>query len=172
MDGAAVCDGMTTSLAHPQSVIVGIDDDPDDVDLLRLLLKKAGIDLPVEYYRRGEEFMSALSKLAASSLKAVRPLLCFLDVKMPLVTGHEILRWIRAQRVFDAMPVVMMSSSDHPEDIKAAVRNGAQCYLTKYPQPAVLREVFDEAQRYNDGTPVEECFRMPTNLLLVRARRM
>ena len=59
---------MTTSLVQRRAIIVGADDDPDDVDLLRLLLRKAGIDHPLEIYRHGEEIMAALSKLADTSL--------------------------------------------------------------------------------------------------------
>jgi len=160
------------SFAQPNPIIVGVDDDPDDIDLLRLLLRKAGIDHPVEFYRHGEEIIAVFSKLAENSLGAMRPLLCFLDVKMPAVTGHDVLKWIRSHPVFDPVPVVMLSSSEHPEDIKQAAKNGAQCYLAKYPQPAVLREIVDEAARFRLGTPAGECFRMPTNLLLVRGRRM
>lgn len=163
---------MTTSLDLTGNIIVGVDDDADDVDLLRLLLRKAGIDRPMQFYRHGEEVIGALSELANSSLKLMRPLLCFLDVKMPAITGHDVLRWIRAQPIFNSLPVVMLSSSDHPQDIKQAMESGAQCYLAKYPQPAVLREVVDEAERFAQGTPASECFRMPTNLLLVRGRRV
>jgi hypothetical protein len=66
----------------------------------------------------------------------------------------------------------MLSSSEHPDDIKQAAQNGAQCYLTKYPQPAVLREVIDEAERFALGAPASECFRLPCNQLLVRWRRL
>lgn len=161
--------GMITDIVRPSSIIVGVDDDPDDVDLLRLLLRKAGIDHPLEFYRHGEEVMAALSRFAETSLAAVRPLLCFLDVKMPAITGHDVLKWIRSQRVFDPIPIVMLSSSDHPEDIKEAVKHGAQCYLTKYPQPTVLREVIDEAERFAMGTPVGECFRMLVTYLVAQA---
>ncbi len=157
----------------PASLIVGADDDADDVDLLRILLRKAGIDHPTHFYRQGEEIVAALGELIESSLKkAICPLLCFLDVKMPAMNGHDVLKWIRSQPALDLLPVVMLSSSDHPDDIKQAAQNGAQCYLTKYPQPAILREVIDEAERLALGAPAAECFRMPTNLLLVRARRV
>lgn len=157
----------STHLNNP--IVLAVDDDVDDTDLLRLLLRKAGIPNPVEIYREGEEIIKALSEVAQRALK---PLLCILDVKMPGMTGHEVLRWIRSQRALDAMPVVMLSSSEHPEDIKQAAQNGAQCYLTKYPQPAVLREVIDEAERFAAGVPASECFRLPSNQLLVRWRRV
>jgi CheY-like chemotaxis protein len=152
--------------------VLAVDDDADDVDLLRLLLRKAGVPNPIEVYREGEQIVQALSKFAQSSLKALRPLLCFLDVKMPGMTGHDVLKWIRSQPALDALPVVMLSSSEHPEDIKAAAQNGAQCYISKYPQPAVLKELVDEAERFAQGVPANECFRLPSNLLLVRWRRL
>lgn len=158
--------------SEPNTIVLAVDDDADDVDLLRLLLRKAGVAHPTRFYRRGEELVSALGKIVEESLQAMRPVLCFLDVKMPSMNGHEVLRWIRSHRALDRMPVVMLSSSEHPKDIRTAAENGAQCYLAKYPQPAVLREMIDEAQRFALGAPADECFRTPMNLLLVRARRI
>jgi CheY-like chemotaxis protein len=163
---------MTSSAILPDSIIVAVDDDHDDADLLRILLRKAGLSNPVEIFREGEQLVTSLSKLAQSSLKTLRPLLCFLDIKMPSMTGHDVLRWIRAQPALDRLPVVMLSSSEHPRDVQQAAQNGAQCYLTKYPQPAVLKEVVEEAHRFVAGTPAEECFCMPANQLLVRGRRL
>lgn len=163
----------TTSLTLPRSIIAAVDDDSDDIDLLRLLLRKAGIPHPLQIYNDGEAIVSALTKLMDESIKkALGPLLCFLDVKMPAMSGLDVLKWIRAQPALDPLPVIMLSSSEHPEDIKRASQNGAQCYLAKYPQPATLREVIDEAERFAQGAPADECFRMPTNLLLTRGRRM
>jgi CheY-like chemotaxis protein len=161
-----------TSIHTSNPIVLAVDDDADDVDLLRLLLRKAGVPNPVEIYNEGEDIVKALTKFAESSLKAIKPLLCFLDVKMPGMTGHEVLRWIRAQPALDTLPVVMLSSSQHPDDIQQAAQNGANCYLTKYPQPAVLKEIIDEAARFADGVPASECFRIPANQLLVRWRRV
>lgn len=163
---------MTTSLSQTRGLIVAVDDDADDIDLLRLLLRKAGIPHPLQIYGEGEAVVKALSDLVNKSLQALSPLLCFLDVKMPAMGGLDVLRWIRSQRALDPVPVIMLSSSDHPEDIKQAAQHGAQCFLAKYPQPATLREVIVEAERFALGAPASECFRMPTNLLLVRGRRV
>lgn len=161
-----------TSPAALSPVIVGVDDDADDVDILRILLRKAGVENPTEFYRHGEEVIAAFSAWLDNSFKAMRPLLCFLDVKMPAITGHDVLKWIRSRPEFDPVSVVMLSSSDHPADIRRAAVEGAQCYLAKYPQPAILRTIIDEAERFAMGTPAIDCFRIPNNLLLVRSRRV
>jgi CheY-like chemotaxis protein len=112
--------------------------------------------------------MEMLTALMKKSVAAVLPLLCFLDVKMPSVNGHELLQWIRQQPGLDAMSVVMLSSTEHPEDVKKAAEGGAQCYLAKYPHPTVLRRVLDEAERIskNGVTASSEWFGLPANLLL------
>jgi CheY-like chemotaxis protein len=160
---------METYTPLPQrSIIVAVDDDKDDIDLMRLLFRKAGVVHPIEVYHRGEEMMAALTTLTKKSVKAVLPLLCFLDVKMPSINGHELLKWIRAQPLLDSVSVVMLSSSEHPDDVKRAAENGAQCYLAKYPQPAVLKRVLDEAERMAalNGSAAKEWFGLSANLLL------
>lgn len=151
-----------------RTIILAVDDDEDDINLMRLLFRKAGVTHPVEVYRQGEHLVNALSALVAQSVEAVTPLLCFLDIKMPTMNGHELLRWIRQQPHLNHLAVVMLSSSEHPEDVRQAAENGAQCYLAKYPHPSVLKRVLDEAERMSaHGVAVgREWFGLPSNLLL------
>lgn len=148
-------------------MIFAADDDDDDVNLMRMLFRKAGIRHRFEIFGRGEDVINALAAAVLRIEQALDalPLICFLDIKMPAMTGHEVLKWIRTQRALDLMPVVMLSSSEHPTDVAQAHANGAQCYLTKYPHPDVLRRVIEDAERLASGAPVTECFTVPTNLL-------
>lgn len=163
---------MITTSVPTNRVIFAADDDKDDLTLLGLLLRKAGVEIPLQLFHQGEELVAALSKAVRSSVDAVRPLMCFLDIKLADATGHEVVRWMRAQPALNDVPVVILTGSENPRDVTAAVQNGAQCYLTKYPQPALLREVVGEAQRFALGAPANECFRLPANQLLVRCRRL
>jgi CheY-like chemotaxis protein len=149
----------------PRTIILAVDDDEDDIDLMRLLFRKAGVKYPVEVYRKGEHLVNALS---AQSSATATPLLCFVDVKMPTMNGHELVRWIRQQSRLDHLAIVMLSSSEHPEDVRQAAENGAQCYLAKYPHPSVLQRVMEEAERISmNGVAVcKEWFGLPANLLL------
>lgn len=157
---------MNQEAPFPPSFILSVDDDADDIDLLRILFRKAGITHSVEFYRRGDELITALSELVKKSVNAVLPLICFLDVQMPSLTGHEVLRWIRNQPQLNSLAVVMVSSSEHPEDVREAAKSGAQCYLAKYPHPSVLKRVVDEAQRLAGTNVAAEWFGIPANLLL------
>ena len=149
-----------------RGVILAVDDEEEDVELMRILFRKAGCTRPVEVYRSGEDLVAALTSAIQKSTRAELPLLCFLDVKMPSMNGHELLRWIRSRRELDRISVVMLSSSEHPADVKEAAKGGAQCYLAKYPHPAVLKKVIDEAERMSGADPSKEWFGLPANLLL------
>lgn len=156
---------MESAHTEQRGVILAVDDEDEDIELMRLLFRKAGVKRPIDVYRSGEDLVAALTRAIDDSVTAGLPLLCFLDVKMPTMNGHELLQWIRSHRELDHVSVVMLSSSEHPADVKAAANGGAQCYLAKYPQPSVLKSVIDEAERI-DGNASKEWFGLPANLLL------
>lgn len=157
---------MQTDDTGERGVILAVDDEEEDVELMRILFRKAGVTRPIQVYRSGEDLVAALNAAIEKATTADLPLICFLDVKMPSMNGHELLRWIRSHREFDHICVVMLSSSEHPADVKEAAKGGAQCYLAKYPQPAVLQKVIAEAERMMSGNPAKEWFGLPANLLL------
>ena len=149
----------------PAPILVA-DPDADDVAIFGLLLRKAGIEHPVEVCHCSDDLMGCLSKFLKQTVGVVLPMLCFLEIGLPSTDGHDVLRWIREQPQFDRMSVVMVSASEHPLDVKQAAHAGAQCYLAKYPHPSVLRAVVDEARRL-EGQPVaDEWFGLRANLLL------
>jgi CheY-like chemotaxis protein len=142
------------------------DSDADDVAIFKLLLLKAGVSAPLQACSSGEELMASLSKLLRQSVGVVLPLLIFLELGLPAINGLDVVRWIRDQPQLDATSVVVLAKSEHPIDVKAAAHGGAQCYLAKYPHPTVLRQVVEEARRF-DGKPVSnEWFGLQHNLLL------
>ena len=130
-----------TSLTN---VILVADDDADDLFLIRRLLTKAGVKNPVMDFRNGDELVSFLRPVAAAAEKNGRPCVLFLDIKMPKVDGFEVLRWIRKQSAFANLPVVMLSGSDEPRDIKKATELGATRYLIKHPPVEVVSRLVAE----------------------------
>lgn len=157
---------MELTATQPRGLIVAVDDDKDDIDIMRLLFRKAGVTQPTQIYQQAEDVVTYLTDLLKKSVKAVAlPLLCFLDVKMPAMNGHELLSWIRKEPRLNSVSVVMLSSSEHPGDVERAAKNGAQCYLAKYPHPSVLKRVVHEAERVSHNA-ASEWFGLPENLLL------
>lgn len=120
-----------TARAFPDIAIA--DDDPNDVFILRRLLIKAGVPNPLRVFEDGEELVAHLRVCADKKNGESLPCLVFLDIKMPRLDGFEVLRWIRGQSALQALPVVILSGSDEPRDLKRARELGASRYLIKHP---------------------------------------
>ena len=62
---------------------------------------------------------------------AMQPDLLLLDVNLPKKNGHEVLKFIKEDEQLKHIPVIMLTTSSSPSDIKAAYQNYANCYITK-----------------------------------------
>jgi CheY-like chemotaxis protein len=119
--------------SHPPILVV--DDEPSDTYFLRRALKEAGIPNPVIGCADGEE---ATTFLESAKFGGQQPCLIFLDMKMPRMNGPEFLAWIREHQEFADLKIVVVSSSNLPEDRAKAMALGAYDYLVKFPPAAEL----------------------------------
>ena len=141
-----------------QPLIVAVDDEPDDIFFLRHVLQKTGFAHQFQPFANGEAAMVALSAFATGDQPGRFPLVCFLDIKMVGLSGFDVLRWIRSQKGLDALPVIMYSSSDHPQDVDTARELGAQGYVKKYPSAAAMQTLLDEARDFAAVVPPKKTF--------------
>jgi CheY-like chemotaxis protein len=119
-----------------------VDDEPDDVALIRLTLQKAGVVNPLLSFTDSAQALAFLREVIQSpEAPLLTPCVMFLDVKMPRVHGFVLLKWARRQVALDAMRIVMLSGSDEPSDHARAAKLGADRYLVKFPTPAVMGEI-------------------------------
>jgi len=122
--------------------ILYVDDDPNDMLLVQRALKKAGLTYPLVHKRDGEEAIDYLSGKAPYSDRAKHPLptLILLDIKMPKVTGFEVLSWLQREPVLAKIPVVVLTASVREEDQSQAQKLGAAGYRAK---PVEFGELVD-----------------------------
>ncbi|MGH0030282.1 MAG: response regulator [Myxococcota bacterium] len=111
--------------------ILIVDDDRDEVKVALRALERAGVSGPVEVASDGLEALEALGLEAANGAQAAAPRVVFLDLKMPRVDGWEVLRRMREDERTARIPVVVLSSSDRPEDIERSYALGANSFLQK-----------------------------------------
>ena len=140
-----------------QPLIIAIDGEADDVFFLRHALQKVGMPHRFQPFSNGEAAMNALSGYANGDTGDF-PLVCFLDIKMVGMSGFDVLKWIRNQRGLDALPVIMYSSSDHPQDVDTARELGAQGYVKKYPSAPAMQTLLDEARDFAATVPPKKTF--------------
>ncbi len=113
-------------------VILHIEDEEADVFFLQHAMAKAGNLIPIEVASDGQKALERLQKAADPATAAQFPLPCLvlLDLKLPIVSGLQLLRWIRAEAAL-FVPVIILSSSENENDIASAYRLGANAYLVK-----------------------------------------
>ncbi|HUR47417.1 MAG TPA: response regulator [Candidatus Saccharimonadales bacterium] len=122
-----------------------VDDSDDDIFFLTRALRKSGIALPVDCAANGAQGIKYLqSYLNNPHPKDELPSMVLLDLKMPLVDGHQVLEWIRGQPALNQLPVYILSSSQLDLDISKAKKSGAADYWVK---PSSLPEYQDLAVR-------------------------
>jgi len=109
------------------------EDEEADVFMLRRALQKAEVSSPLVVVRDGQEAIDYLSGAHPYSDRATygMPGLLILDLKMPRMSGFEVLAWLAQRPDLNHIPAVVMSSSSYDEDIQIARELGAREYHVK-----------------------------------------
>lgn len=118
-----------------ETKILHVEDNPDDVVLTAMAFRKAAVAAKLEVATDGHKAIAALS--ASGPL----PVCVLLDIKLPSLSGLEVLSWIRQQSQLKRLPVIMLTSSLLPGDINQAYDLGANSYLIKPPNLETLIEL-------------------------------
>jgi CheY-like chemotaxis protein len=115
--------------------IMYVEDEENDVTLLRYALRKAEMELPMRHLSDGASAMEYLSGRGKyrDRLKYPLPDLMLLDIKMPVMDGLSLLKWVRSQPDLACLVVIMLSSSDEESDVRQAYERGANSYVMKSP---------------------------------------
>src|SRR6266403_1420305 len=113
--------------------ILLVEDDENDVLVMKMALEKVGLTSPMRVTRDGRETQDYLSGsgIFADRQEYPLPYLILLDLKLPRVMGLEVLKWIRVRPEFDSTIVLVLSSSPMPDDIQCAYHLRANAYLVK-----------------------------------------
>jgi len=101
-----------------------VDDDPDDIELTTLAIQKSSRNIHIISAGDGK---SAMVMLVHGTL----PDLIFLDLKMPGMSGVEVLRQIRSSERLRRIPVVVITSSSLDTDMREALNAGADAFAHK-----------------------------------------
>ncbi len=120
--------------------ILLVEDNEDDAFLMQRALQDAAIVNPLLIVQDGQEAIDYLSGAGKFADRAQFPIpaVIFLDLKLPLKSGHEVLAWIRGRKEFDMVVIVVLTSSSEPSDIKKSYSLGANSFLVKPPTPESL----------------------------------
>jgi len=130
--------------------ILLIDDNEDDRFLMNRALKSASVVNPLYVAEDGQEavdYLGGTGKFADRDSYPM-PAVVFLDLKLPFVSGHDVLTWIRQQKDLESLVVIVLTSSNEARDVSRCYALGANSYLVKPPAPDQLEDLAKAFKSY------------------------
>ena len=111
--------------------ILLVEDNADHADLTRRALRNGG-GHRVEWVKDGQEALDFLHRQGPwASYSGGPPSMILLDIGLPKVSGHEVLRSVKSDERLRCIPVIMLSTSGDPDDVARSYHGGANSYVIK-----------------------------------------
>lgn len=130
---------MINDSASPFDILL-VEDEPADANLVRTALRENKVLCNLHHVLDGVEALAFLRRQDESYRAAPQPDMILLDLNMPRMNGREFLSAIKADAALQAIPVVVLTTSDVERDVVAAYKLGAAGYITK---PVDLAQFID-----------------------------
>lgn len=112
--------------------ILLVEDDPNDIELTLAALDEYRLANHIEVARDGVEALDYLYRRGAFAQRAPgNPVLILLDLKMPRLDGIQVLRQLKADERMRLIPIVAITSSREPTDLKECYQLGVNAYVVK-----------------------------------------
>ena len=120
-------------MLSPQKTVLFVDDNPDDRFLFERAWRGAGIGNPLRVLDDGRKALDYLFGSGEHGDRTRSPLpgLVLLDIKMPGLSGFDVLGRVRQHEKLRCLPVLMLSASTAPKDVEEAYRLGANGFFVK-----------------------------------------
>jgi CheY-like chemotaxis protein len=129
-----------------------VEDDLNDIFLVKRAFKIAQIPTPLQVVTDGFEAIAYLKGEGKYADRDAHPLphLIVMDIKMPRKSGFEVLEWVKGnpKKPLRRIPIVIVSSSDNPEDINRAYELGANAYMVKPVNFRAVEHLFSSITHY------------------------
>jgi CheY-like chemotaxis protein len=111
--------------------ILLVEDNPDHAELSRRALSKGG-GHNVTWVKDGQEALDFVRRQGAwASHTGAMPAVILLDIGLPKVAGHDVLRSIKRDERLHHIPVIMLTTSGDPDDVARCYDLGANSYVVK-----------------------------------------
>ena len=108
--------------------ILLVDDNPMDVELTLRAFARRRLSNPVVVARDGEE---ALDWIPRWDKGEPRPIVILLDLKLPRISGLDVLAQLQSHPAYRSIPVVVLTTSAESRDVEMAYERGANSYIVK-----------------------------------------
>jgi CheY-like chemotaxis protein len=113
---------------YQNNPILLVEDNPLDLDLTLRAFASQKLTNPVLIARDGEEALAFIPRWEGGE---VRPVVILLDLKLPKVSGLEVLQFIKSHPELKTIPIVILTTSSESTDVETAYQLGANSYIVK-----------------------------------------
>jgi CheY-like chemotaxis protein len=157
--------------------ILAAEDEESDRMILELAFQRAKLPHPLVIVRDGQEAVDYLCGRGIYADRSAHPLpaLLVFDLKMPRMSGFDVLAWVAMQPAFKEIPAVVLSSSADESDMKKARQMGAREYFVKPHSLDELMKITHQMQsrwlslttpdaRISPARSVRDTFQFPTQV--------
>ena len=120
-----------------------LEDNDSDFELLQYVVERAGLTVAVERFTRGQ----ALLDFARNSSRRLPQLICT-DLRMPGISGMDVLKQLNIDARFQFIPRLVFSTTGNPKEIERAYRHGVSAFHIKLVDTAAMVELLDSTLRY------------------------
>jgi len=130
--------------------VLVVEDNPNDVVLLKRAFSKGGPEVPLQFARDGQEALNYLKGVNHFADRTTYPLptLLVVDLKLSGIDGFDIIKWVRNESGLRDLRIVVLSSSNEPSDISRAHELGANAYHVKPNDPNALIGMVEGLRSY------------------------
>lgn len=117
-------------MKNKQVRILLIEDNPADARWITEVFKEYHLSNEIQVVKDGVEAIDYLYKKGRYK-DAPYPDIIILDLYLPRISGHEVLKKIKNDKKLKFIPVVVLTASNSPKDARIAYKNHANCYISK-----------------------------------------
>ena len=118
-------------MSQKKPIVLLVDDDANDEELARIALDETEIPHELMVKRDGAEMLAWMDGVETAGGTDYYPHFILLDLKLPKVTGLEVLEKLRLGKVTKDLPVVVFTSSNEEKDLVKSYQAGANAYIRK-----------------------------------------
>lgn len=132
--------------SDPKVEVLLVEDNPGDVELTRIALREAKLSTPLRVVTDGEEAIAYLRSEPPFE-HARRPVLILLDLNLPRMDGHEVLKTLKSDPDLKHIPVCILTTSGDEMDIATSYRLYANSYIQK---PSIMDHMVTVVAQINE----------------------
>lgn len=117
-------------MANNLTILIA-EDDQGHADLIRRNLQRCGVTNQMIHFSNGQEILDFLFVPVDNSKRSSCAYVLLLDIRMPKIDGVEVLRRIKNRDTLKSMPVIMLTTTDDPREVKRCHELGCNNYISK-----------------------------------------